>query len=144
MPDPIYHLVPLSELVAGLAYQSYTPARFREDGFVHCSAGRATTLAVATDYFARIGEPLLLLELDTTRLTHELRFEAPAPIPGGGRKHLEQEVTFPHLYGPVDRAAITGAAVLDRDADGYRWPPAFEPLDAALAHAASGDGRATS
>ena len=140
MPDPIYHLVPLRELVAGLTADAYAPARFGADGFVHCSAGRTTTLAIATDYFADIHEPLLLLELEPARLTHELRYEAPAPIAGGGRKHLEGEITFPHLYGPVDRAAIRGAAVLDRPAGDYRWPTAFDPLDVTLARLADRTG----
>lgn len=136
-PRPIYHLAPDSELRAGIAETKYAPHRLPEDGFVHCSAGADVTLAVANDYYGELPEPLLLLALDPARLTPELRFEAPAPIAGGGRAHLEEATRFPHLYGPVDLAAITGVAVLEREAQGYRWPPSFEPLDRALARAAT-------
>ena len=77
---PIYHLAPRSELQAGLRDGMYFPERLSEDGFVHCSSRRDLTLTIAVDYFADLAEPLYVLEIDPGKLSHELRFEAPAPV----------------------------------------------------------------
>ena len=128
----IYHLTPLSELAAGVSGDHYSPARLEMDGFVHCTSGEATTLLVAGDYFADLREPLLVMEIETAHLTHDLRFEAPAPIEGGGRAHLESADRFPHVYGPIDLAAIRGVASLGEGGGPYRWPDRFEPLSSRL------------
>jgi GrpB-like predicted nucleotidyltransferase (UPF0157 family) len=107
----------------------YTPARLASDGFVHCSGTRALALAVAADYFADLGEPLYVLEIDPEELTHELRYEAPAPIAGMARRHLEDSSEFPHVYGPIDLSAITGAARLARNGAGRDWPQCLLSLD---------------
>jgi len=133
----IYHVARESELRAGVSGATYAPLRLPEDGFVHCSAGRDVTIAVANDYYADVGEPLLLLALDPARLTAELRFEAAAPIAGGGREHLGSAREFPHVYGPLNLDAVVGVGVLRRGAAGYRWPPRFEPLAHALARLAA-------
>ncbi len=126
---PIYHLVPESELQTGVRDSMYFPARLASDGFVHCSGTRAVTLAVAADYFADLGEPLYLLEIDPKELTHELRYEAPAPVAGLARSHLEGKSEFPHVYGPIDLSAVTGAARLERNGAGRDWPQSLLSLD---------------
>jgi uncharacterized protein (DUF952 family) len=73
-------------------------------------------------------EPLVVVEIDTALLTHELRFEAAAPIEGGGTAHLEAGESFPHVYGPIDLAAILGVATLGENGGPYVWPDRFEPL----------------
>jgi len=128
----IYHLTPESELRAGISGGHYSPARLEIDGYVHCSSGAATTLAVAADYFADLPEPLLVIEIDTARLTRELRFEAAAPIEGGGKTHLAGATTFPHVYGPIDLAAIRGVASLGEGGGTYAWPDRFAPLSSCL------------
>ena len=126
----IYHLAPASDLRAGLTASSYRPPRLEEDGFVHC-ADRAVVLAVANDYFASLPEKLLLLEIDPEKLSAELRHEAPAPLPEGaggssaGTSHLGEAELFPHVYGAIDRAAITGVGTVRATADGYTWPAEF-------------------
>ena len=128
----IYHLTPESELVAGISAGHYSAARLEIDGFVHCASGAATTLAVAADYFADLREPLLVMEIATARLTYELRFEAAAPIEGGGTGHLESAESFPHVYGPIDLAAIRGIASLGEGGGPYAWPDRFESLASRL------------
>jgi uncharacterized protein (DUF952 family) len=131
-PQVIYHLTPGSELRAGCTSDAYAPARLPEDGFVHCSGSEDVTLAVACDYFANLDEPLFVLEIDPKELGAELRFEAPAPISGGGRQHLEDTETFPHVYGPIERKAIRAVGRLGKDGGQYRWPERFVSLEAAL------------
>ena len=131
MNNPIYHIVPESEFKAGIAGNSYTPARFEEDGFVHCTAGRETSLLVAKDYYrpfleSDAAEPLLLLQIDTTKLTATVKFEAPAPIAGGGSEHLENETLFPHIYGVVNLDAVVGNGRLLPNGDHFLWPTTFK------------------
>ena len=129
MNNPIYHIVPESEFKAGIAGNSYIPARFEEDGFVHCTAGRETSLLVAKDYYSLFLEadaaPLLLLQIDITKLTATVRFEAPAPIAGGGSEHLVNETLFPHIYGVVNVDAVVGNGRLLPSGDHFAWPSTF-------------------
>lgn len=125
--EPIYHIAPQAELRAGVAAGQYAPARFAEDGFVHCTATPAAVLAVARDYFSGTTEPLLVLRIDPSRLTARLVYEAPAPLPGGS-EHLRSGELFPHVYGRIDLAAIDGVGDLERRGGEFVWPARFAPL----------------
>ena len=129
----IYHLLPESDLLSGVGADHYSPARLEDDGLVHCTSGAETTLAVAADYFGGLRETLLVMEIDTRHLTHELRFEAAAPIEGGETAHLGLAASFPHVYGPIDLAAIRGIASLGDGGGPYAWPDRFEPASNFLA-----------
>ncbi|MEU0719876.1 DUF952 domain-containing protein [Streptomyces lavendulocolor] len=84
----------------------YRPASLASEGFVHCSPDEETALAVAEAHYRGAPGPLLLVDLDETLLTAEVRWED-----AGGR-------LFPHVYGPLDRAAVTGVREVRRDAAG--------------------------
>ncbi len=129
---PIYHIVPLSEVRPGVREGGYTPARFVEDGFIHCAAGRDTVLAVANDYYASAPEPVMLLEIDTDRLIAAWRFEPAAPLDGGGTAHLEIASEFPHVYGALNLAAIVGIGTLVPGGNSFGWPSKFVEFDAFL------------
>ncbi len=127
----IYHIVTESDLRAHLSGNVYTPASLKDFGFVHCAL-QASVIAVANDYFSGAAEPVLLLEIDPERLTSEVRYEAAAPIAGGGAAHLLDAALFPHVYGPLHTSAIVRVGVLGVTSDGYHWPGEFEALDAFL------------
>ncbi len=129
---PIYHIAPSSEIRSGVRNRVYTPARFAEHGFVHCAAGRETVIAVANDYYATVAEPVMLLEIDTHRLTAPWRFEPAAPIHGGGTGHLETADEFPHVYGPVNLDSIIGIGTLGPGDGSFGWPSGFVDIDAFL------------
>ena len=131
----IFHLVTEPELAAGLSATHYTPARFAQDGFVHCCGDEATTLAVAADYFASAATPVLVLALEPSRLDAKLVFEAPAPIPGFPREHLSAAEKFPHVYGPLPLRAIAGVGRLARRGQRFDWPDGLGPLSESLASA---------
>lgn len=126
--SPIYHLVVESELRAGTRDGAYTPLRFAQDGFVHCAATRQSVLAVAHDYFAGQSEPIVLLEIDPSRLRSRVVVEAAAPIPGGGTSHLGTQPEFPHVYGPLELEAVAGAAYLAKRDGRFVWPERFGSL----------------
>lgn len=136
--DRVYHLVPASALRRALRDGVYAPPSLAAEGFIHCTARPALTLQVAADYFAEVAESLLVLAIDPARLSAELRFEAAAPIAGGGTAHLASGEAFPHLYGALDLAAVSGVAELRRAGDAFLWPAGFEPLEAWFARTGEG------
>ena len=127
MTEVIFHLTLASELATGSVEGHYRPARFAEDGFIHCAGDAPTCLQVAESSVRDAAEPVLVLRIERERLTCPCRFEAPAPLPGGGA-HRTPGKTFPHLYGPLNLDAVSGCAPLERTPAGaFRWP---EQLDA--------------
>ena len=124
----IYHITTAAELRAHCAGDWYAPPSLAREGFVHCTATRSTLLAVARDYYDDATPPLLVLAIDPARLAAALRFEAPAPIAGGGTAHLACGELFPHLYGPLEFSAVVGVGELRRTGSEFVWPGAFAAL----------------
>jgi uncharacterized protein (DUF952 family) len=120
--DTIYHLVPESEFRAQIERNTYIPACFAQDGFIHCTGDADTVLAVANDYFAGVEEPVLVLVIETAKVKAEVRFEPPVPVEGGGRSHLEPTLLFPHIYGGLNIDAVVEVGIVQKDDKGYRWP----------------------
>ena len=73
-----------------------------EKGFVHCAEAHQVE-EVRTRWFDDLDE-LLLLEVETELLTSPWRRER---LPGADQPH-------PHVYGPVDLAAVVGVRPLTR------------------------------
>ena len=80
---------------------------------------------MANDYYADVGETLLLLRIDPTRLKSPVRYEAASPAPAAGTSHVATSPVFPHVYGPIDNAAIDGIGILKKGDHGYVWPTTF-------------------
>ncbi|MCS0638310.1 DUF952 domain-containing protein [Streptomyces sp. LP05-1] len=97
----LFHVVPPRDWTAAPG-EPYAPASLAAEGFVHCSDGEAAALAVAEAYYREVPGPLLLVGLDEARLTAPVRRE-------GG---------YPHVYGPVERTAVTAVRELRRAPDG--------------------------
>ena len=72
-----------------------------EVGFIHCSRTHQVAPVAAAFYAGVTG--LVLLAIDPARLTSELRYEA-----GPG-----SDETFPHVYGPIDLAAVVSASAYE-------------------------------
>ena len=94
-------------------YRTSTRGRtLREEGFIHASTA-AQVLPVANAVYLDEPQDLVLLVLDTGRIGAGIRYEA---VPGWADP-------FPHIYGPLETAAVVRAAPLERDAAGtFRWP----------------------
>jgi uncharacterized protein (DUF952 family) len=120
----IYHIVIEADYRSGNDGQQYLPADFAAVGFVHCAL-EASVLPVANDYYAAVSDALLLLRIDPTRLKSPTRYEAASPAPASGTSHLATSPVFPHVYGPIDNAAIDGIGILTRGEHGYVWPTTF-------------------
>jgi uncharacterized protein (DUF952 family) len=100
-----FHLVPRTEWQAVDADAAYVPSSFGREGFVHCTDGADELAATANRYFADCPDELLAVVLDRSRLTAPVRYEDPRRV-------------YPHVYGPIDRAAIVEVLVMPRDVDG--------------------------
>ncbi|MBN1649201.1 MAG: DUF952 domain-containing protein [Spirochaetales bacterium] len=126
----IYHIVAAGDLAKCTSKGMYTPVGFTDDGFIHCTGEPDTCLLVLEDYFSRFPEEetLLVLEIETGKVTADVRFEDPAPIAGAGKSHLGQGVLFPHIYGELNVDAVSRAGRVIRKNGRYIWPEEFSPV----------------
>jgi hypothetical protein len=111
----IWHLMPLSRWRSD-PESAYLPTERDPAGFVHASPDEQAILAVANALYADAGEPLVALALTEAALSAPVRYEPghPAPPPG-----VPAGTLFPHVYGPVERAAVTEVRYLRRDPAGH-------------------------
>lgn len=101
--------------------------QFERHGFVHLCF-REQLVEIASWWFDA-GDELVALEVDPSVLTAELRLEA------------SPSRWYPHLYGPIDGAAVVGRHVVPRSVDGgAELPPALRQPPPGFQVVAAGDG----
>lgn len=104
--EPLLHVAERDAFAARRDDSHYAPAAFAAEGFVHlCTPAQ---LAGVLERYYRDREDLLLLVLEADALDAELRWE---DTTGRGER-------FPHLYGPIPRAAVREARAIRTDAAG--------------------------
>jgi uncharacterized protein (DUF952 family) len=92
----------------GAAYQAATLA---SEGFVHCTAEPPLLERVANRFYRQEAGDWLILVVDLARVTAPVRWEA-------ADGHL-----FPHIYGPIEYAAVVRVLPFGRDdAGAYHLP----------------------
>lgn len=96
----IYHIATVSDWERARrdgAYTTSTRGRtLADEGFIHASTA-AQTAPTANRFYSGIGEPLVVLVIDTDRLTAKLQYDE---VPGASDP-------FPHIYGPLNLDAVT-------------------------------------
>lgn len=112
----IYHLAPAERWNSWPHAEPYLPAEYAADGFVHCTAGDALMLQVANRFYRAAPGAFVLLVIDSAQLSAPLKWEAPIDPAGGSGPQLAP--LFPHIYGPIDRAAIAEVRQVQRAPDG--------------------------
>ena len=105
-PDRIFHIATAADWRRTLESGSYTTSTvgrtLEEEGFIHASR-RDQVQGVFDRYYAGLGQDLVLLTIDPTRLTEaEVRVEAVG------------DDSYPHVYGPINRWAVVDVVPLDR------------------------------
>jgi len=105
-PERIFHIATAADWRRTLDSGTYTTSTvgrtLEEEGFIHASR-RDQVQGVFDRYYASLGEDLVLLTIDTARLTDaEVRVEAVGAD------------TYPHVYGPIDRRAVVDVVPLNR------------------------------
>ena len=98
MTEHIFHIATRADWEKTLRSGTYTTSTvgrtLADEGFIHASR-RDQVDGVFERYYRSLGQPLVLLTVDPTRLTHaEVRVE-----PVG-------DDTYPHVYGPINRGAV--------------------------------------
>lgn len=126
----IWYLLPLPQWRSA-GQSPYVPGTQEAAPFVHASPDEEVMLAVANAFYAGATEPLVVLGLDPGRLRAPVRWEPadPAPPPG-----VPETTMFPHVYGPLERAAVAEVRYARRDVAGRYTgletrPPTAEALD---------------
>jgi uncharacterized protein (DUF952 family) len=110
----LFHIVPAD--VWARSGDPYVPEDFAREGFIHCSTASQVT-RVANAFFAGRVD-LLLLMIDVGRVPAPIRDEN---LTGGAE-------LFPHVYGPLPRAAVVAVRPLRLRDDGTFDPQCVERL----------------
>ena len=108
MAEPIYHCSLLADWQAAQAAGEYTISSrgltLAQEGFIHaCYAHQVD--GVRRRFYSDVTEPMVLLRIDPDRLTVPVVPESPPGV----------DELFPHIYGPLDPAAVTEVRPLPRD-----------------------------
>jgi uncharacterized protein (DUF952 family) len=109
--QPTFHLTPAGWWNEADPSAPLGAPSLATEGFIHCTTGAAEMVATANRHYRDDARGFVILTVDLDRLTSPWRVEDPAGI-------------YPHVFGPIDRAAIVGARLMPRDDDG-----AFLPFD---------------
>ena len=102
----IYHLATVSDWERaqrdGIYSTSTRGVTLEQEGFIHASRADQWE-GVRERFYVDVDEPLVLLEIDTDLLGVPVVEEPPAP---------GVEETFPHIYGPLQPAAVVAVTPL--------------------------------
>lgn len=93
---------------------AYHAESLATEGFIHCSTLSQVLPVAESFYKGQTG--LVLLVIEPTRLSSDLRWEPPsgeAPPPG-----VPQGDLSPHIYGPINRDAIVNVVDLEQNSHG--------------------------
>ncbi len=126
----IYHILTLKDLKSQTEGEFYQPGNLAQNGFIHCTAEKATSLLVLEDYFKEISKTdmIIILAIETDKLKSEVKFEPPAPIQGAGISHIKEGLLFPHIYGSLNIEAVIGVGKVEKAEGKFIWPSTFDDL----------------
>lgn len=99
-----FHLTPRDTWHAAPPGEPFRPASLATEGFVHLTHDVVELLAVGDRYYRADPGPYVALAIDLERLGVPWRYDG--------------DERFPHVYGPLDRAAILAVHEVVRGADG--------------------------
>ena len=100
-----YHLVPLETWHAAEPDQAYAAPSLETEGCIHCTDGADAVIATAERYYRDDPRPYVALAIDLDATGSPWRRDDPGS-------------PFPHIYGPIARAAILAVLGVVRAPDG--------------------------
>ena len=113
----IYHIAVRADweraLAAGVYTRSSVDKTLAEEGFIHASQ-ESQVARTANKYYRDVPGDLVLLVIDPGRLDAEVRYEDVAGA----------DLPFPHIYGPLNVAAVLAAVPFAPGPDGTFGFPA--------------------
>lgn len=90
----IYHVTTAKAWEAAEAQQSYVPATFEKDGFIHCSIERQIEGVLERFYQGQTG--LVKLKIEKAKVQRPVLFELAEDL----------NELFPHIYGPLNLDSV--------------------------------------
>ena len=117
----IYHLTSRQVWSEAQERGEYRAESLASEGFIHCST--ETQILPVANAFYKGQRDILLLAIDPSRLTSELRREPPSGAPPPG---VPEGDAFPHIYGPLNLDAVVNVYDLESHPDGSYKLPAFD------------------
>ena len=102
---PTYHMIPAEAWAASDPDVPYEASSLASEGIIHCTDGEAELLATANRHYADDPRAFVTLTVDLDLVGSPWRIEDVAGI-------------YPHVHGPIERAAILGQVPLLRDVTG--------------------------
>jgi uncharacterized protein (DUF952 family) len=124
-----YHLVPAAVWLASDETTPYAAASLVDEGFIHTTDGEAELIATANRHYAEDLQPLLALTVDLDATGSPWRIE-------------DERGIYPHIFGPIERAAILDRRPMIRDRGG-RFTGFGDSLASSSGTYASSRGEAT-
>ena len=115
----ILHITSRVEWQAAQARGDYRAPSLETEGFIHLSTVKQVLHVANAFYRGQTG--LMLLVVDETRISSQVKWEAPAGAPASG---ISQDDKFPHVYGPLNLDAVVDVLDFNPDADGNFQLPA--------------------
>jgi uncharacterized protein (DUF952 family) len=108
-PRRTFHLTPRAWWEAADPANPLGAPSLDTEGFIHCTDGAAEMDASANRHYAADPAAFVILTVDLDRISSRWSVEDPGRI-------------YPHIFGPIDRAAIVAMRPARRDADGRFLP----------------------
>ena len=105
-PSAIYHIAPEASWEAQRTQPVYVAPSLAAEGFIHCTGERRQLVAVADRFYRKKPGAFMILCIAPAQLVAELRWE-----------EADGEL-FPHLYGPLNCAAVERVVAFPRGEDG--------------------------
>jgi uncharacterized protein (DUF952 family) len=104
-----YHLTPLESWEGSSSLEPLTSPSLATEGFIHCTDGAEAMVATANRHYRGDPRPFVILTVDLDRVGSPWRIDDPGGI-------------YPHVHGPIERAAIVAVVPAKRDVDGRFLP----------------------
>ena len=103
----IFHIATEQEWIKHKDLVSHESASLKKEGYIHCCTFEQI-LHVANNNLKNISENLFVICINTNYLTSEIKWE----------KNLKNNITFPHVYGPINSKAIINSINLSKNKNG--------------------------
>ena len=117
----VLHLIQRVEWERLVADDPITNPSLQTEGFIHCTDDEQVLLRVANAFYRSVPGDFVVLDVTVEDLTSACIWEAPAHLTSADTDAAPAAPLaplFPHVYGPIDRTAVTGARAVVRNSDG--------------------------
>lgn len=105
----IFHILSRDEWHEAKKAGTYHPVTLEKEGFIHCS--KADQLLKVANSFFKGQDHLLVLRIDQTKVSAEIKVEPPLEAPWS-------DVHYPHIYGDLNLDSVEAEIEFNAGDDG--------------------------